>query len=202
MTASGSDQGGESSGPTDEVLIARLASHDSSALGELYDRYGRLAYGLAYRMLGDAGAAEDAVQEAFLGVWRNAPRFDPKRGVVRSWLLTAVRNRCIDVLRGTRRWIEVDDSGDVALQVAAPDDVWESVLRDLQARDVQRALADLPEEQRATILLAYFKGLTHAQIADQMHVPLGTVKGRMRLAMEKLRDLLVGASGVEPAAEV
>jgi len=173
----------------DALVLKRIASGDQTALGFLYDRYGGLAFGLARRMLGDAGAAEDVVQEVFLAVWRNADGFQPSRGSVRSWLMTAVRNRCIDLLRGPRHRLEAND-GEFADRTLAADDLWESVVEHLEAEDVQRALACLPEEQRITIHLAFFKGLTHAQIAAQLDVPLGTVKGRMRLGLEKLRNVL------------
>ncbi len=201
MSSAGPDPIAEAPIPGDEALMARLAKGDKDALGLLYDRYGRLAYGLAYQMLGDAGAAEDVVQDAFVAAWRHAASFDPRRGSVRSWLLVSVRNRCIDVLRGPGRWSNLDPSDDEQLDLVATDDVWEAVLRNTQAEDVRRALECLPEEQRTTIRLAFFGGLTHTQIAAQMRVPLGTVKGRLRLALEKLRDLLVSEGGMEPAAK-
>jgi RNA polymerase sigma-70 factor (ECF subfamily) len=191
----------DSSGiPTDEALLRRLVGGDSGALSTLYDRFGRLAYGLAYRMLADQTAAEDVVQEAFVSVWRNAPTFSPERGTVRAWLLTAVRNRCIDILRGPRLASKHEAPVDQAFEAEARDDVLESVLRSLQAQDIQRALDGLPEEQRITINLAFFGGLTHTQIAAQTRVPLGTVKGRMRLALDKLRETLT-TGGLEPASE-
>jgi RNA polymerase sigma-70 factor (ECF subfamily) len=201
MTIAGSEPGDGAAGITDEALMATLANGDSGALSALYDRFGRLAYGLAYHMLGDGEAAEDVVQEAFVSVWRNATSFDPRRGSARAWLLTAVRNRCIDALRGPRRPAKLDAPTEAALAIESPDDVWETVLRNLQAQDVRRALDRLPEEQRTTIHLAFFGGLTHAQIAAHMRVPLGTVKGRMRLAVEKLREHLLTSGGMEPATE-
>lgn len=201
MTDSTGHIAGEPVGVGDDELVLRVAGGDSVALGELYDRYGRLAYGLAYRILGDATSAEDAVQEAFLGVWRSAAGYDVARGTARAWLMTSVRNRCIDVLRGPRRLSKLDEPIDDAFDLQSDDNVWETVLQRLQAHDVRRALDNLPEDQRTTINLAYFGGLTHAQIAAQMRVPLGTVKGRMRLALEKLRDLLAPGRGFEPVAE-
>jgi RNA polymerase sigma-70 factor (ECF subfamily) len=195
------DSGGESGSPTDEALLAGLAAGDSGALGTLYDRFGRLAYGLSYRMLADPGAAEDVVQEVFVAVWRNAPSFRPEKGTVRAWLLTLVRNRCIDVLRGPHKARKLESPADEALEARALDDVLVSVLQSLQAQDVQSALARLPEEQRLAVHLAFFGGLTHAQIASQTQVPLGTVKGRLRLAIEKLRELLTTTGGLEPARE-
>lgn len=201
MTIAGGEPGDGAVGISDEALMAGLAAGDAGALSTLYDRFGRLAYGLAYHMLADGAAAEDVVQEAFVSVWRNATSFDPKRGTARAWLLTTVRNRCVDVLRGPRRHSKLDAPTEAALAMESPDDVWESVLRNLQAQDVRQALDRLPEEQRTTIQLAFFGGLTHAQIAAHMRVPLGTVKGRMRLAVEKLREYLVTSGGMEPATE-
>lgn len=202
MIGFGQAEGGEPRELSDGFLLAELARQETRALGILYDRYGRLAYGLAYQMLRDATAAEDVVQEAFLSVWSNARRFDPARGSVRVWLLTMVRRRCIDILRGRRRRVEVDDLDDILEQSVPTDDVWETVLQKLEAQDVRRALASLPEEQRTTIQLAFFKGLTHAQIATQMNVPLGTVKGRLRLALDKLRLTLTPPNGSAPLTEV
>jgi RNA polymerase sigma-70 factor (ECF subfamily) len=151
-------------------------------------------------MLADAPAAEDVVQDAFVAIWRHAAAFDPRRGNVRPWLLTTVRNRCLDILRGPRPTIGLDPDDADSRSVTAPDDVWFSVWQDVQAQDVRRALDHLPEEQRTTIQLAFFGGLTHTQIAAQMRVPLGTVKGRMRLALGKLRELL-SAGELDPAPE-
>jgi len=184
----------------DDVLMARLSSGHTESLGILYDRYGGLGYGLAYRMLGDATAAADVVQEAFLAVWRTAHSYDPTKGTVRTWFMTAVRNRCIDILRGPRRQVELDDVMAETLSLTGTDDVWESVSKTIDAQTVQQALGRLPEDQRTTMTLAYFGGLTHAQIASQMRVPLGTVKGRMRLAMDKLRDMLTNTGDMKPVA--
>jgi len=186
---------------TDEALLSGLAAGDSSALSALYDRFGRLSFGLAYRMLADQAAAEDVVQESFVSVWRNAPSFNPARGTARAWLLTTVRNRCIDVLRGPRRMSKFESPVEEAFELQASDNVLATVMQSLQAQDIQTALGHLSEEQRTTIHLAYFGGLTHAQIAAQTRVPLGTVKGRMRLALEKLRETLSSVGGMETAAE-
>lgn len=178
----------------DTQLLGRVASGDSAALGDLYDRFGRLAFGLAYRMLGDATAAEDVVQESFIALWRTARSFDARRGSAQPWLMTSVRYRCIDLLRGPRRYAKFDKSIDASFDLKSDDDVWETVAQCLHTQDVRRALNGLPEDQRRTIDLAYFGGLTHVQIAAHMRVPLGTVKGRLRLALEKLRDALDSGS--------
>lgn len=181
--------------------MASIANGDAQALSQLYDQYGRIAYRLAYRMLGDQAVAEDAVQEAFLAIWRHASGFDASRGSARVWILTLVRHHCIDTLRGSKAKITLDPSIEESLPGPATDEVWDGVARTLEAQDVRRALDQLPEAQRATIDLAYYGGLTQAQIAGQMQVPLGTVKGRMRLALARLRELLTGG-GLEPASDV
>lgn len=182
------------------LLMAQIAAGDTAALGRLYDLFSSLAYGLAQRMLGDAALAQDAVQEAFLAVWRHAQQFDPQRGTLRAWLLTVVHHRCITVLRG-RRSSALEDPLDEESAVTGSDEVWERVARGLDALDIQRAMTGLPEEQREVVRLAYFVGLTHPQIAAQLDVPLGTVKGRMRLALRKLRDALVGTEDGRTAPE-
>lgn len=180
--------------------MAQLAAGSSAALGPLYDRYGSVAYGLAHHMLHDAGAAEDVVQEAFVNIWRSARTFDQQRGNVRGWLLTTVRHCCLDVLRGhapqTTRNVSIDQAADLP----ASDDVLSAVLKDIDARSVQQALAALSDDQRETVRLAYFVGLTHVQIAAQQQAPLGTVKGRLRLAMQRLRDLLAYSGATEGGA--
>ncbi len=169
----------------DRELAAALAAGDESALAELYDRYGGLAYSLAMRILGDSGRAEDVVQEAFLKLWNGAARFDESRGSLRAWLTTAVRNRSIDLLRGRslqeRRALALKP--DVIASGAGPE---EQAARALERDAVRAAMASLPDEQREAVLLAYFGGLTQAEIAELGGVPLSTVKGRMRLALEKL----------------
>ena len=169
----------------DADLAARLAAREEAALAELYDRYGGLAYSLALRILGDSGRAEDVVQEAFLKLWNGATRFDESRGSLRAWLTTAVRNRSIDLLRGRsmheRR--ELALKPDVTTAGAGPD---EQAVAAQDRAAVRAALAELPEEQRQTVLLSYFGGFTQVEIAELTDVPLSTVKGRMRLALEKL----------------
>lgn len=180
---------------TDEALVTSVAAGDAEALGELYDRHGGVAYGLAYTMLRDPGDAADVVQEAFVSLWRSATRFDPLRGSVRNWLLAVVRNRCIGLRRGHRPDVGVDDPDIGAMWMSPPDDVVDAVAKRVDAAAVRHAVERLPSEQRATIGLAYFQGMTHAEIAAEMRVPLGTVKGRMRLALDKLKDMLAVSDG-------
>ena len=173
----------------DADLAAALAAHDEAALAELYDRYGGLAYSLALRILGDSGKAEDVVQEAFLKLWNGADRFDAARGSLRGWLSTAVRNRSIDLLRGRSQ----HERRDLALKPEVSSSGAGPAEQAEQAQDraaVRAALAELPEEQRQAVTLAYFGGFTQVEIAELAGVPLSTIKGRMRLALEKLAAYL------------
>ena len=150
------------------------------------------------RVLGDPGRAEDAVQDAFVNVWNRAASFDAQRGSLRAWLLTSVKNRCIDYLRGRgrREREERELEPDVAY-AQSPSDPWREVALSLERTAVRDALASLPAEQRQVVELAYFGGYTHVEIADMARVPLGTVKGRMRLALEKMGSYLRGRGLVD-----
>lgn len=174
----------------DDALLAAIARQDERAIATLYDRYGGLAYGLAYRILGDRAAAEDVVQEAFLSVWRRAVSFEAARGSARSWLLSIVHHRAIDRLRGTPGRARQDTPLDEVEWVVAVDDPWRDVELTLQREALRRGLDGLPEEQRRAIELAYFGGYTQTEIAGATGVPLGTVKGRIRMGLHKLRGLL------------
>jgi RNA polymerase sigma-70 factor, ECF subfamily len=166
-----------------------MAARDTSALDELYRLYGALAYGVALRVLGDPGRAEDVVQDSFLKVWNGASGFDPARGSLRAWLLAAVRNRAIDLLRGrpARERQELALREDFGAPAAGPE---EEAAASLERAAVRAALAALPAEQRQAVLLAYFGGYTQIEIAELTGVPLSTVKGRMRLALDKLASYL------------
>lgn len=172
---------------SDDALLALVARGDDDALAALYDRFGRVAYGIALRVLRDPGLAQDAVQEAFLGAWRTAAAFDPARGSASTWLLTLVHRRAVDVVRREqRRRTEPlpDEPADAAGQ--ADDD---ALVRD-RRRAVQEALARLPADQRRALELAYYGGLTQSELAEALGIPLGTVKSRMFTALARLRDLL------------
>jgi RNA polymerase sigma-70 factor, ECF subfamily len=173
----------------DSELAAALAAGDESALAGLYDRYGAMAYGVAMRVLGDPGRAEDAVQDAFVKLWRGAAGFDASRGTLRGWLLAAVRNRSIDMLRGRslheRR--ELALRAEVRSGQPGPD---EEAAGSIERAAVRAALDELSEEQRQAVLLAYFGGFTQREIAEATGVPLSTVKGRLRLALDKLATYL------------
>ena len=176
----------------DDALLAAIQWRDGAALAALYDRHGRLAFGVAYRILGERGAAEEVVQEAFLAVWRHADRYRPERGAARAWLLTIVHHAAIDRRRG-RHKRELTDVplADVAFGLeSGTEDAFAVVAAGIEAERVRRALAELPPEQRQAIDLAFFGGLTHQEVAEHTGEPLGTVKGRMRLGLRKLRVLL------------
>ena len=183
---------------SDNALLEAIRHRDEGAIAILYDRYGRLAFGLAYRVLGDRGAAEDVVQEAFLSAWRRAESFETTRGNARTWLLSIVHHRAIDRLRGTAGRTRQDAPIDDFERVLATDDPWREVSQVMQRETLQRALATLPEAQRQAVQLAYFDGYTQQEIATAMAVPVGTVKGRLRLAMQRLRSLLAGIEDDRP----
>jgi RNA polymerase sigma-70 factor, ECF subfamily len=171
----------------DEALPALVARGDEQALAELYDRFGRVAYGVALRVLRDQALAEDAVQEGFLTAWRTAAGFDSNRGKASTWLLTLVHRRAVDVVRREeRRRADVLDDA----PIAAGDATDESVEVREERRRVQAALAQLPPDQREALELAYYGGFTQAELAERLGVPLGTIKSRMFTALSRLRDLL------------
>lgn len=177
---------------SDEELLASIQGKDVRALEQFYDRHRVLAYSLALRVVGNPGDAEDVVQEAFLNLWRAAGTYRAERSSPRSWLLSIVHNRSIDKLRGRQSRVQpvaLEEGMDIPDSV----DVWRQVAQNLTGQDVKRALQQLPAEQREAIELAYFQGYTHTQIAQLTEVPLGTVKGRMRIGLHKLKSLLEGS---------
>ncbi len=174
---------------SDEAVVALAARSDEIALAELYDRYGRVAYGLALRVLRDEALAEDAVQEAFLAIWRGAARFIPERGKASTWILTLVHRRAVDLVRREqRRRTEPLPEGDepAAPGGSADDATW---LR-LERERVQAALQQLPDQQREAIELAYYGGFTQSELAERLGQPLGTIKSRMFAGLAHLRELL------------
>jgi RNA polymerase sigma-70 factor (ECF subfamily) len=175
---------------TDEELLLALAGEDLAALDTLYARYGGLAFSLALRITRDREVAEEVVQEAFLSIWRRSATYCESRGGARSWLLSIVHHRAIDAVRARSARgfsVPLDDE----LPLASADDPESEVVRTLDREAIQKALASLPDEQRRCIVLAYFGGLTYPEIAERLGVPLGTVKSRLRLALEKLRPLVL-----------
>jgi RNA polymerase sigma-70 factor (ECF subfamily) len=177
---------------SDELLIAAIQRKDVRALESFYDRHRVLAYSLALQLLGNTGDAEDVVQEAFLNVWRAAETYRPAMSSARSWLLRIVHHRAIDKLRARQSRLQPFALQD-DLELAGSSDVWREVSGNLTGEEVRRALQQLPAEQRETIELAYFTGYTHSQIAQAMDVPLGTVKGRLRIGLHKLKSLLLSS---------
>jgi RNA polymerase sigma-70 factor, ECF subfamily len=175
----------------DEELIARAREGDEAAFALIYERHGLAAFSLAYRIVGRRGAAETVVQEAFLSLWRHAQRYDPARAGLRAFLLGIVRHRAIDALRrsAVHESRRAGDEG-AAERLAAEQRTDAEVMRRDGAAHVRRALADLPADQQRVIELAYFGGFTQSEIASMLGAPLGTVKGRMRLGLEKLRATL------------
>ena len=176
---------------TDEALIERLAAgHDEAALSELYDRYQAIMYGLAMRITNDAALAQDAVQEAFVGLWRNASRYTAERSSARTWILSITHHRAIDIVRRRRAPAAPLPETDVVDEALRAPDVWPEVARAADAQAVRAAMSNLPDAQREVIELAYFGGLTQTEIAERAGVPLGTVKGRVRLALQAMRRAL------------
>ncbi|HEX6666990.1 MAG TPA: sigma-70 family RNA polymerase sigma factor [Solirubrobacterales bacterium] len=176
----------------DEELMPLVGEKDPEAFEVFYDRHGGVAYSLAYRIVGERGAAEDVTQEAFISIWRSGARFDPTRGSVRSWLLSVVRNRAIDFLRskaGKAPKLAFDDDA-ILEQRPAEEQTEEEAMRRETASEVRGVLGQLPGEQSKVIQLAYFGGFSQSEIAQMLGVPLGTVKGRMRLGLEKIRGEL------------
>lgn len=163
---------------------------DRNAVAVLYDRYGSAAYGLAYRITNDATIAEDAVQDAFVSVWQQAARFDPARGKARTWLLTIVHHKAIDAVRRRSGRAERALPEGPEEFVSTHGNPEEQAVWNMEAAAVRDALARIPDDQRRTIEMAYFMGMTHVEIAEQMNVPPGTVKSRLRIGLEKMRAYL------------
>jgi RNA polymerase sigma-70 factor (ECF subfamily) len=176
----------------DEELMPLIGEKDPDAFEVFYDRHGGVAYSLAYRIVGERGAAEDVTQEAFISIWRSGTRYDAARGSVRTWMLGIVRNRAIDALRSRAgRAPKLDFDDDSILEHRPAEELTDSeALRRETAQEVRGALDELPGEQSKVIQLAYFGGFSHSEIAGMLDLPLGTVKGRMRLGLDKIRGEL------------
>jgi RNA polymerase sigma-70 factor (ECF subfamily) len=180
----------------DEDLMPLVHDGDARAFEVVFDRHADAAFSLAYRMCGRHTMAQDVVQEAFLSLWRSGARYDRARGSVRTWILGVVRNRTIDLFRRdtVRAGRDVSAEG-VVDRIPSVEDVAQDAQRREDARDVRGAMGELPPDQRQVIELAYFGGFSHSQIAEMLDVPPGTVKGRMRLGLTKLRVALSDPSG-------
>lgn len=182
--------------PRDIALVRRAAEGDERALGELYDRFGAVLYAIAYRIVGEKADAEEVVMEAFAQAWREAPRFDAARGSVAAWLSMMGRSRALDLVRARQRRARITDTAAAKEPEGAP--AMSSGFRapgsalddDERRRAVSQALAGLSSPQRTAIELAYYDGLSQTEIAERLKEPLGTIKTRMRLGMQKLREAL------------
>jgi RNA polymerase sigma factor (sigma-70 family) len=173
---------------SDEAVVALIARSEEAALAELYDRYGRVAFGLAFRILRDRALAEDAVQDAFFAAWRTAARFAPERAKASAWLLTLVHRRAVDLVRREERrrtepLAKVSDT-------PAGKDTAEAAWIGLERARVQEALRQIPDPQREALELAYYGGYTQSEIAERLGEPVGTIKSRMFNGLARLRDLL------------
>jgi len=183
---------------SDEALMAAIAAHDDIAFDALYDRYADLIYSAALRVLGDPQLAEDATQDVFVRIWRRPDQFVAARGRFLSWVMSVTRNRAVDECRARRRRLrregtQFEGPSEVSVEsvfAIDPEDPQKTVQVHEDQIRVRTALVDLPEDQRRVLELAYFGGLTQQEIAAQLHEPLGTVKTRIRLGMQKLRKAL------------
>jgi RNA polymerase sigma factor (sigma-70 family) len=176
---------------SDEALVALVARADEHALGELYDRIGRIAFGLAMRVLRDDGLAEDAVQEAFMAVWRSAASFSAERGKASTWVLTLVHRRAVDIVRREDRRRAAPLTREAAAALADPGaGTEEAAWLRFERERVQDALGKLPDVQREALELAYYGGFSQSELAERLGVPLGTIKSRMFAGLARLRELL------------
>ncbi len=187
---------GSAPGPRDIDLVLRMAQGDERALGLLYDRLGNVLYAVSYRIVGQQADAEEVVMEAFSQAWREAPRFDQARGSVAAWLTMMARSRALDLVRSQSRRERITDTAAREEPVAGPamsagfPSPGATVLDEERRRAVAAALAALSAPQREAIELAYYEGLSQSEIAERLKEPLGTIKTRMRLGMQKLREAL------------
>ena len=184
----------------DRDVLERVAAGELDALEELYDRYKTMAYSIAYRITNDATLAEDVVQDAFLGAWRNAAKYIEGRGSVKTWLLSIVHHRAIDAIRRRKPTTDLPESTDAPPPALTAPDLWGEVSANLDADMVRSAMDALSPPQREAIELAYFGGLTQNEIAERTGTPLGTVKSRMRLGLLAMRRALLAEAGDDDAA--
>jgi RNA polymerase sigma-70 factor, ECF subfamily len=175
---------------SDEALVALVARGDEDALAELYDRVGRIAYGLAVRILRDERHAEDAVQEALLQVWRSAATFRPERAKASTWVLTLVHRRAVDLVRREERRQADPLSDDASAAVESAEQTDEAAWLRFERERVQTALKQLPDLQREALELSYYGGFSQSELAERLGVPLGTIKSRMFSGLARLRELL------------
>jgi RNA polymerase sigma-70 factor, ECF subfamily len=178
---------------SDEALLTAIAEGAVWAMESLYQRYNRILYSLAYRIVADHQIAEDLLQDTFLSVWKRSTSYSPQSGGARNWLISIVRHRAIDHLRSVRRRSVIQEAplADIDLdETTSFPDVWDEAWRSVKSMQVRAALMKIPAEQRLVIELAYFQGWTHTEIAEGTQTPLGTVKARMRLGLQRLKRAL------------
>jgi RNA polymerase sigma-70 factor (ECF subfamily) len=182
----------------DEDLISFVGQGDAEAFTTLYDRHSHAAFSLAYRMMGERQAAEDLAQDAFLKVWRSASSYRAERGSVRTWILSIVHNRGIDQIRSHASRRRTQDKIEASTPRSQPSEAFAQTWRNSQRDQVREALNTLPPEQLKILELAYFSGYTHVEISELLRLPLGTVKGRMRLGLKKIRDYFESRDAAVP----
>lgn len=182
---SGAGLNPDSSVNEDQALLARVRNRDQSAMAQVFDRYSGMAYAIALRVLNDSGQAEDVIQDVFFQIWQNPERFVSERGSLGAWLAVVIRNRSIDIIRRRKPSERFED-----LILADTTDFASDVEREAMLDRVREVVKELPAEQRESLELAFFSGLTHAEIARQKGEPLGTVKTRIRMALITLRKVL------------
>jgi RNA polymerase sigma-70 factor (ECF subfamily) len=182
----------------DEDLISLVEAADAEAFATLYDRHSRAAFSLAYRMMGERQASEDLTQDAFLKVWRGASSYRADRGSVRTWILSIVHNRGIDQMRSQASRRRTQEKIEASAPRSQPSEAFAETLRNSQRDQVREALNTLPPEQLKILELAYFSGYTHVELSDLLGLPLGTVKGRMRLGLKKIRDYFESRDAAVP----
>jgi|SRR5215212_675714 RNA polymerase sigma-70 factor (ECF subfamily) len=182
----------------DEDLISLVETADAEAFATLYDRHSRAAFSLAYRMMGERQASEDLAQDAFLKVWRSASSYRAERGSVRTWILSIVHNRGIDQIRSQASRRRRQEEMEASAPRSQPSEAFAETWRNSQREQVREALGTLPPEQLKILELAYFSGYTHMEISNLLDLPLGTVKGRMRLGLKKIRDYFESRDAAVP----
>jgi RNA polymerase sigma-70 factor (ECF subfamily) len=177
-------------GASEVRLVARVAAGDDRALARIYDQYGALVYGVALHLVGDEASARDVCQEVFVGLWQRPDRFDPERASLRTWLAVVARRRAIDLLRQRGRRQRREERAAAVAGVVAPPDIEEAAEAMVDGELLRTALAELPDEQRHAIELAFLEGLTHREVAVRLGIPEGTAKSRIRLGLSRLARLL------------
>ena len=183
----------------DEDLLSLVEAVDADAFATLYDRHSRAAFSLAYRMMGERQASEDLAQDAFLKVWRAAGSYRAERGSVRTWILSIVHNRGIDQLRSHASRRRTQDKIEASAPRFQPSEAFAETWRNSQRDQVREALNTLPPEQLKILELAYFSGYTHVEISELLRLPLGTVKGRMRLGLQKIKNYFESRDAAVPS---